>query len=89
MIDVSSLKEYMHSLITESANIYWVLTYYMPGTVLGTEDTIENPALMNSCNYVAIENKTQKENMLCQIVIRAMQKNTAEKDIREAACNSK
>ena len=55
----------------------------MPGTVLGTEDTGENPALMNWHNCGV------RENILRQMVISVMQKNTAEKDVTEAVCNFK
>ena len=61
VIDVSNLKERIPSLVIEATNIYW--TYYTPGTVLGTKDTTENPALMNLHSLGVKENKTQKENI--------------------------
>lgn len=80
--NVFNLKECIHALITSSTYIYWVLTTCQ--AVLGTEHTAEN---LHNCG--ATDNKAQKENISCQMVIRAIHGIIAVKDGREVVCHFK
>lgn len=80
--NVFNLKECIRVLITSSTCIFWVLTTHQ--AVLGTEHTAQN---LHNCGPT--DNKAQKENILCQMVITATHEIIAVKDVREVVCRFK